>query len=274
MKINVSVALLLSIVTASQPAFTAVQPKPTDDESPHVTMARASADNPQVLADLVEVTPVIPRGPRDLLRDYELEMAAIAGQLSTDLGAISNAVGTGQITREQGEYVSGELYQVAIMQFQLFSALHAMLEADIARTPAVRKDSTPSPAGEVALVAMPFSSLQLSPSLVEYLGLTPTQVISIQKMMDQERPTTEPLMHELQTINGELGTAIQHSQTNENEGTAPRQKLAARQARLLEQLRTANSRLQQRINDVLDPQQRKKLDSFKRTNEVTVGEGN
>jgi hypothetical protein len=273
MKINASVALLLCIVTASQPAFTAVQPKPADDESPHVTMARAFAEDPQVLADLVEVTPVIPRGPRDLLRDYELEMAAIAGQLSTDLGAISNAVGTGQITREQGEYVGGELYQVAIMQFQLFSALHTMLEGDIARTPAVRKDSTPSPAGEAVLVAMPFSSLQLSPSLVECLGLTPTQVISIQKLVDQERPTIEPLMHELQTISGELGSAIQHSQINENEGTGPRPRLAARQARVLEQLMTANSRLQQRISDVLDPQQRRKLDSFKRTSEVTVGEG-
>jgi LTXXQ motif family protein len=274
MKINVSVAFLLCIVTASQPAFTAVQPEPTDDESPDVTMARASADNPHVLADLVEVTPVIPRGPRDLLRDYELEMASIAGQLSTDLGAISNAVGTGQITREHGEYVSGELYQVAIMQFQLFSALHAMLEADIARMPPVQADSTPSPAGEVVVVAMPFSSLQLSPSLVEYLGLTPTQVISIQKLMDQERPTTEPLMHELRTISGELGAAIEHSQTNENEGTAPRQRLAARQARLLEQLLTANSRLRQRINDALDPQQRKKIDAFKRTSEVTVGKEN
>jgi hypothetical protein len=37
---------------------------------------------------------------------------------------------------------------------------------------------------------------------------------------------------------------------------------------------SANSRLQRRINDVLDPQQRKKLDSFKRAGEVTVEEGN
>jgi hypothetical protein len=92
--------------------------------------------------------------------------------------------------------------------------------------------------------------------------------------MDQQRPTTEPLMHELQTISRELGAATQHSQTDENEGTGPRQRLAARQARLLEQLMTANSRLQQRISDVLNPQQRKKLASFKRASEVTVGEGN
>jgi hypothetical protein len=148
------------------------------------------------------ITPVVPRGPGDALRGYELEMASIAGRLSMNLGTISNAVGTGQITREQGEYVSGELYQVAMMQLQLFSALHAMLEADMARTSAVRTDPTISSTGDLVLIAMPFSSLRLSPSLVEYLGLTPTQVRSIQRLMDRERATTEPLMHELRTISG------------------------------------------------------------------------
>jgi hypothetical protein len=78
----------------------------------------------------------------------------------------------------------------------------------------------------------------------------------------------------LRTISGELGAAIQQSQNNENQGTPQRQKLAATQARLLKQLIRANSHLQRRINDVLDRQQRKKLDSFRRTSEVTVGEGN
>ncbi len=272
MKTIMTVAFLLCIVTASQPAFTAVQRKHTDDEPPHVSIAPASADNAQVLAHLVANTPVIPRGPRDLLRDYELEMASIAAQLSMDLGVISNAVGTGQVTREQGEYVVGERYQVAMMQFQLFGALHAMLEADIARTPAVPTDPAPSSTGDLVLVAMPFSSLQLSPSLVEYLGLTPTQAKAIQNFMDRERPTTEPLMDELRTISAELGVANQKSRNNENEGIAER--LAAKQARLLKQLMSANSRLQRRINDVLDPQQRKKLDSLTRTSEVTVVEGN
>jgi hypothetical protein len=272
MKTIVTVAFLLCIITASQPAFTAVQRKHTDDELPHVTIAPASTDDADVLANLVANTPVIPRDPRDLLRDYELEMASIAAQLSMDLGVISSAVGTGQITREQGEYVVGERYQVAMMQFQLFGALHAMLEADIARTPAVPTDPTPSSTGDLVLIAMPFSSLQLSPILVEYLGATPTQVKAIQKLMDRERHTTEPLMDELRTISAELGVAIQQSRNSENEGTA--QRLALKQARLLKQLMSANSRLQRRINDVLDPQQRRKLDSFRRASEVTVVKGN
>ena len=111
-------------VTASQPAFTAVRSKLPDDEPPYVALVGTSADNARLLADLVAIPPVSPRGPRDLLRDYELEMASIAERLSMDLRVISNAVGTGQITKEQGEYVIGERDQVAMMQFQLFSALH------------------------------------------------------------------------------------------------------------------------------------------------------
>jgi len=86
-------------------------------------------------------------------------MASIEAQLSMDLGVISNAVGTGQITREQGEYVVGERYQVAMMQFQLFGALHAMLEADIGE-PGCANRPYPSSTGDLVLIAMPFSSLQ------------------------------------------------------------------------------------------------------------------
>jgi hypothetical protein len=90
--------------------------------------------------------------------------------------------------------------------------------------------------------------------------------------MDRERPKTEPLMLELRTISVELGVAIEQRQSNGNEGTA--QQLAATQARLLKKLMIANSRLQRQIDDVLNPQQREKLDAFKRAGELTVGEGN
>jgi hypothetical protein len=272
MKAKIIVAFLLSIVTASQPTFTAVRCKLPNDEPPHATIALSSPDYTHVAADLLATTPVIPRGPRDLLRDYELEMASIAAQFSMDLGAISNAVRTGQITRAQEEYVIGERYQVAMMQFQLFGALHSLPEAHIARMPAVPTEPTPSPGGETVLVAMPFSSLQLNQSLVEYLALNPTQVRSIQRLMDLERPRTEPLMLKLRTVGAELGVAIRQNRSNDNDGVS--QSLAATQARLLKQLIRTNSRLQRRIDDVLDPQQRKKLDALRHKAEVSVVHGN
>jgi hypothetical protein len=80
--------------------------------------------------------------------------------------------------------------------------------------------------------------------------------------MDGERPKTEPLMLELRTIGVELGVAIEQSQSNDNEGAA--RKLAAAQARLLKQLMIANSRLQRRIDHVLNPQRRGQLEAHGR----------
>ena len=90
--------------------------------------------------------------------------------------------------------------------------------------------------------------------------------------MDEERPTTAPLMHEVQAVSRELRAAIQQKQNNEDDEAE--QRLAATQSRLLKQLMKANSRLQQRINGVLDSRQQKKFDCFMRTNEISVGEAN
>ena len=194
MKSNAIIALLLCIVTSSQPAFTAVQPKPTDDEPAHVTIARPSSDYAHVSADLL-----------------------------------------------------------------------------VAPTPAVPTDPTASSAGDIVVVTMPFSSLQLSPTLVECLSLTRTQAKAIQRLMDRERPTTESLMDQLRTVSAGLGVAIRQNQSNDNEGAA--QSLAATQARLLKQFMRANSRLQRRIDDVLGPQQRKKLDALRHNAEVRMVHG-
>jgi hypothetical protein len=182
MKATVIVTFLLSIVTASEPAFTTVRSKLPNDEPPHLATVGVSTDNAHVLAD-----------------------------------------------------------------------------------------PNPSSTGEVVLVAMPFSSLQLSPSLVEYLGLSRTQAKAIQKLMDHERPTTEPLMDELRTVSAGLGVAIRQNQSNESEGVA--QSLAATQARLLKQLMRVNSRLQRKIDEVLGRQQRKKLDALRHRAEVSVVHG-
>ena len=178
---TVIVTFLLSIVTASEPAFTTVRSKLPNDE-PHLATMDVSADNAHVLAD-----------PKSSFTE------------------------------------------------------------------------------EVVLVEMPFSSLQLSPTLVEYLGLTRTQAKAIQKLMDHERPTTEPLKDELRTVSAGLGVAIRQNQSDGNEAVA--QSLAATQARLLKQLMRANSRLQRKIHEVLGPRQRKKLDALRHKAEVSVVHG-
>jgi|HubBroStandDraft_4_1064222.scaffolds.fasta_scaffold03906_2 hypothetical protein len=60
---KVMVAFLFCTVTASQPAIAAVRRTPIDDKLPQLAIARASADNAHVLADLLAITPVIPGRP-------------------------------------------------------------------------------------------------------------------------------------------------------------------------------------------------------------------
>jgi hypothetical protein len=184
--------------------------------------------------------------------------AAFTGAQRTSAGNESPQV---KIARSSADYASVS-----------FGAFQPIPEADIAQRRAVSAEPVPPPGSEVAVIAMPFSSLQLSPALVEYLGLTRAQAKNIQRLMDRERPTTEPLMDELRTIIGEPRSTIQRSHNNENRGSV--QRLAPRQLQVLVQLMRANSRLQRRIDDVLDSQQRKKLDSFKRASEVTLVDGN
>jgi hypothetical protein len=78
-------------------------------------------------------------------------------------------------------------------------------------------------------------------------------------------------MDELRTVSAEVNVAIRQNQSNDNEGVA--QGPAVTQARLLKQLMRANSRLQRRIDDVLGPQQLKKLDALRHKAEVSVVHG-
>jgi hypothetical protein len=54
------------------------------------------------------------------------------------------------------------------------------------------------------MVALPFSSFQLNPSLATYLNLTPSQVEAIQRVMIWEQHRLEPLMTQLRTTRERL----------------------------------------------------------------------
>src|SRR4030095_6587995 len=173
--------------------------------------------------------PAFPRGPHDRLRDYESGMTVIAQQLSAKLQTIVQGVQSGQLSRERGEQLSGEQYYVARMQFELLSALHEMLQQDLARTTVVRYNPAPSRGDEIVMVALPFSSLTLSPSLAHYLELSSEQVNAIQQLMSDERRNLEPLMNQMQVTKAQLLAATVDRRTNEKEMKA----LAAAHAGLL-----------------------------------------
>jgi hypothetical protein len=223
-----------------------------------------SADLTGVLA----IPSAIPRGPQDLLQDYEAGMVSVAQQFSGKLVAIAGAVQRGELSREQAEEISGEQYQMAQMQFALLSTLREILAQDLARAAAapqfVPKQTQEN---EIVVVAVPFSPLQLNPSVIEYLDLSPTQVSAIQVLMSTERRTLEPLMAQLQTTRQQLLiVAEKKSASSEKEVKA----LATLQARMLTKVILANSRLRTRMYQLLSPEQQRRLDESQKAAELAT----
>lgn len=118
-------------------------------------LASAKTNNAQ-LAELMAIKPELPLGPIDVLKEYERGMDLIAQGMSADVVNISRAQQANQLTREQAEYLIGERYQIAMMQYQVLSALHDALERDVAQE-ATRARSTRGVAGSdtAVVVALP-----------------------------------------------------------------------------------------------------------------------
>lgn len=83
------------------------------------------------LSQLVTSKPIMPLGPHDVLKSYEIAMALLADRASNDFAVIVQAQQTNQITREQAEYLLQQRYEVAMMQYQMVSALHDVLQHDV-----------------------------------------------------------------------------------------------------------------------------------------------
>jgi hypothetical protein len=143
-----------------------------------------TAQDDTVITDTLTTLAATPRSPKELLQDYEAEMAAITQRFSATLAGITEAVQRGELTSEQGQKISAEQYEMAEMQFELLSAWRAMLEQDLARVPGPAAEATPTSAddNDIVTVALPFSSFQLNSSVVEYLRLSKSQAEAIQQV--------------------------------------------------------------------------------------------
>ena len=125
-------------------------------------------------------------------------------------------------------------------------------------TEGAQGDCGPSRDNQTVIVALPFSSLELDPSLVEYLSLTSKQIRAIQDLMSQERRELEPLKTELQSTHGKLLAAADQGHSKEMDI------LAATEARILTKLIIQSSRTQARLHGLLTHEQQKKLEDLSR----------
>jgi hypothetical protein len=110
----------------------------------------------ETLADVLAFQPEMPRGPVEILRQYEDQMTFISETFSAEMVLIRQAVHQGQITREESDYLMQQGFQIAMMQYQVLSALHDALAFELSRTP-VPPHSQVSKADTTIVVQPPFS---------------------------------------------------------------------------------------------------------------------
>jgi len=213
-------------------------------------------------------TAIVPNDPKQVLQDYDSLMIALTQKFSATLATIADAAKRGDLTGEQAREMSAEHYQLTYMQFELLSLWRGIEEQDSARIPnlGAKPDSTQE--NEVVMVALPFSSFQLNPSLATYLSLTPSQVEAIRQVMMREQHTLEPLMTELRTTRERL-LAIGSEHLNAKQVKS----LAETEARLLARLIVANARMQSKIFNILSAEQQKKLGDLERTQGALTTDG-
>jgi Spy/CpxP family protein refolding chaperone len=257
--------LVLSLIAGPQTFGAVVNQTDEGSGAPEVQKYSVAPENNLVLTEVVRAEPQLPRGPNDILEDYEAEMAKITSQISHELGAICEAIAKGQLSGEQGEYLARERYQIATMQFQLFSALHAILEQSVAQASAAQTKDDPSPIRQALVLALPFSSLQLNSSLAQYLELTPEQSSAITQVMARERPYVAPLMAELDATRQKLEMATRNAHPDQKQISS----LALTQAHLLTKLVAENADLQAKISRLLNSEQRRKIEKLRQDNEVS-----
>jgi len=155
MKVRSVVGALLSLAVLAGTSLGQRTRKSTDVAPPPLEKILASIKSPAnaQLTELIAVTPELPLGPADVLKEYERGMALIAQGMSADVVNISRAEQSDQITREQAEYLIEERYQIAMMQYQVLSALHETLEHDLAEE-ATRAKREREGAGEDTVVVV------------------------------------------------------------------------------------------------------------------------
>jgi hypothetical protein len=257
MKTKMFLSLLL-LATVVPGAFAAADEAGTKAHSRRDSVLVSPVEDSTV-TNVITNTAIGPNDPRQVLQDYDSLMVALTQKFSAMLATIADAAKRGDLSSEQARAMSAEQYQLTHMQFELLSLWRGIEEQNLARVPDVEAKPDSTQGNEVVMVALPFSSFQLNPSLATYLSLTPSQVEAIQRVMMGEQHSLEPLMTQLRTT-GERLLAIGSEHLNAKQVKA----LADAQASLLARLIVANARMQSKIFKLLSPEQEKKLSDVER----------
>ena len=127
--------LIAILILATMRHTAAAQPKKKNiqADAPPVEsiLAGTSMQSNPGPSDLIALRPEMPLGPQDVLKSYEVAMSMVAVKTSADFSVIVQSQQANQITREQAEYFLQQRFQIAMMQYQVLSALHDVLKHEI-----------------------------------------------------------------------------------------------------------------------------------------------
>ena len=245
-------AVVISVLVISAVAQNDGQQSASSDS---VTVSVPS--DTSTITAILAIEPQVPLGPRDVLRNYEQEMSFVSDRTCEELAQIAEAAREAQISREQAEYFSGERYRLGMMRFQLLSTLHRILDHEL-ENQAEQEDQSHVADGAV-VVASPGPPSDTPTGMIEYLGLTRLQIAAIQTQITEERVQVQPLVQQLATNRRALIAATLSGRFDANQV----RNLAVEQSRVLEQLITANVRLQTKVYKNLTVEQQRKLDAMR-----------
>jgi hypothetical protein len=152
----------MSCVALGQPPQAKTRYK--DEAPPAVEKVLAvSKAGTELLPSLVSVKPQAPLGPDSVLQEYENEMTLVSQRMSVEVQSIAHALRLGQITHDQAEFLIQQRYQVAMMQYEVFTALHDALEQAIQQAATDRSNGFSADPSESSVRARLTSSSAHSP---------------------------------------------------------------------------------------------------------------
>jgi len=210
------------------------------------------------IAETPGTDPQVSLPPRDLLKEYEKQMAAVSLKACEELAQIARAAHEGQVRPEQAEYLTGQRLELGLIRLQFLDSLHQILDDKIQRE--AKQESEVQSSGEILVVPPPDSSPDVSQAIARDLELTPVQIAAIQAQIEKERGRVRPLTEQLATNRRALIAATLKGQFDVRRV----RQLAAKQSRIQESLIVANARLQTDVYKILTAEQQRKLDGMRK----------
>src|SRR5437588_6770542 len=95
--------LIISLLIPMVPAMLLARTDPGTDAPSIQRDAQASEASDTNLGNVLSTPSASPRGPQEVLNDYQAEMVAITQRFSARVAAIAEAVQSGQMSSEQGQ---------------------------------------------------------------------------------------------------------------------------------------------------------------------------